>query len=234
MEGDRDLHRRSDRVSNFNPLPPHGGRLSIPHPSIFCRCHFNPLPPHGGRLITPPNSGRKSTISIHSLRMEGDLLQNGVMGLCGISIHSLRMEGDRHWQTGHNITRQISIHSLRMEGDPGTPCKVVSSFAFQSTPSAWRETQAVMVNMLWRVNFNPLPPHGGRHHNMISVQRYAIFQSTPSAWRETAITLTNTEMITISIHSLRMEGDTIRRRNCINCLTFQSTPSAWRETKSFV
>ena len=37
------------RLSNFNPLPPHGGRLhyytSYPLPNV----HFNPLPPHGGR-----------------------------------------------------------------------------------------------------------------------------------------------------------------------------------------
>ena len=56
----------------------------------------------------------------------------------GISIHSLRMEGDGAITTPGYVG-DISIHSLRMEGD-----------------------QAVMVNMLWRANFNPLPPHGGR------------------------------------------------------------------------
>ena len=33
-------------------------------------------------------------ISIHSLRMEGDLTQMGKMVVDAISIHSLRMEGD--------------------------------------------------------------------------------------------------------------------------------------------
>ena len=57
---------------DFNPLPPHGGR-----PSVFCICfmnalYFNPLPPHGGRpgFFTPVCYPR--SISIHSLRMEGD------------------------------------------------------------------------------------------------------------------------------------------------------------------
>ena len=58
----------------------------------------------------------------------------------------------------------ISIHSLRMEGD-----------------------QAVMVNMLWRANFNPLPPHGGRRLRHVTTKSTTI----------------------ISIHSLRMEGDYI-------------------------
>ena len=78
--------------------------------------------------------------------------------------------------------------------------------------------------------FNPLPPHGGRP--VLDFLRRAIQE--------------------ISIHSLRMEGDTHcvsivltgghfnplpphgGRRNCsrnaTSSLRFQSTPSAWRET----
>ena len=58
--------------NNFNPLPPHGGRRSGTCDSQQDRLDFNPLPPHGGRLL---QMGRLSTvvsISIHSLRMEGD------------------------------------------------------------------------------------------------------------------------------------------------------------------
>ena len=72
--------------------------------------------------------------------MEGDVtdflysLYNG-----GISIHSLRMEGDvlNVLATGLCI---ISIHSLRMEGDTDNKMALLTDFAFQSTPSAWRET----------------------------------------------------------------------------------------------
>ena len=35
----------------------------------------------------------------------------------------------------------ISIHSLRMEGDDSCPVLYARPAAFQSTPSAWRETQ---------------------------------------------------------------------------------------------
>ena len=56
-------------------------------------------------------------ISIHSLRMEGDvsfLLR--FQSMC-ISIHSLRMEGDYKIVLNGTYGISISIHSLRMEGD---------------------------------------------------------------------------------------------------------------------
>ena len=59
----------------------------------------------------------KQTISIHSLRMEGDLYQSDLCRSWGISIHSLRMEGDRSLFRRTVGKAVISIHSLRMEGD---------------------------------------------------------------------------------------------------------------------
>ena len=57
---------------HFNPLPPHGGRLLIFSVGIQTD-HFNPLPPHGGRRECSDNWDADQMISIHSLRMEGDL-----------------------------------------------------------------------------------------------------------------------------------------------------------------
>ena len=56
--------------------------------------HFNPLPPYGGRLHHVAAILSKAHISIHSLRMEGDLRSNTTDKKTQISIHSLRMEGD--------------------------------------------------------------------------------------------------------------------------------------------
>ena len=59
-----------------------------------------------------------SDISIHSLRMEGDIqlaIRSGQYKK--ISIHSLRMEGDGDFFNAHTLCFDISIHSLRMEGD---------------------------------------------------------------------------------------------------------------------
>ena len=147
---------------HFNPLPPHGGRplhltgylamigfQSTPSawretivisPPRCAACHFNPLPPHGGRhdyILKEPLS---ENISIHSLRMEGDVFQAvDVAADTGISIHSLRMEGDSTPFVKSTNALAISIHSLRMEGD-------FSSNVISSNPEY----------------FNPLPPHGGR------------------------------------------------------------------------
>ena len=100
---------------------------------------------------------------------------------------------------------------------------------FQSTPSVWRETvYGWMINQL------------------------KLFQSTPSVWRETGNHEIWYSPKTISIHSLRVEGDVCHSRsppdwNYFNPLPpcggrplkngpqtahaiFQSTPSVWRET----
>ena len=62
---------------------------------LFCRqFHFNPLPPHGGRLTAACLICGVVVISIHSLRMEGDVALPPPHATLHISIHSLRMEGD--------------------------------------------------------------------------------------------------------------------------------------------
>ncbi len=88
---------------HFNPLPPHGGRLSYhtepanrdkfqSTPSAWretyrCAAHdkavgdFNPLPPHGGRHGSVRRIPDLCGISIHSLRMEGDLMVQGIRRL---------------------------------------------------------------------------------------------------------------------------------------------------------
>ena len=78
--------------------------------------NFNPLPPHGGRRNPSELKKTKGGISIHSLRMEGDVQAFTAARLEYISIHSLRMEGDYIKEDGiYGV--YISIHSLRMEGD---------------------------------------------------------------------------------------------------------------------
>ena len=173
--------------------------------------------------------------------------------ILSISIHSLRVEGDGHIQT---VKRHlvISIHSLRVEGDATKADRARKEALFQSTPSVWRETRPVRqrnssihisIHSL-RVEgdnlrktsvrvlryFNPLPPCGGRRYRWIC----ASF------------------LLYISIHSLRVEGDISLhffsdvfvgnfnplppcggRHHCTlsspPSTPFQSTPSVWRETE---
>ena len=155
--------RNGRRVKgNFNPLPPHGGR----------RQHLD-IPDAEDTFQSTPSAWRETgliqqtvtfdDISIHSLRMEGDICNVPVSDLGGIiSIHSLRMEGDnvsdRLTSSGkyfnplpphggrlsqfctESVVFVISIHSLRMEGDPTVLSCWYRLISFQSTPSAWRET----------------------------------------------------------------------------------------------
>ena len=93
------------------------------------------------------------------------------------------MEGDYHALLS-KLHGKISIHSLRMEGD----------------------THSLSIQQLAKY-FNPLPPHGGRPVPTSQPLMYSLFQSTPSAWRETDTIVVEDNYTTISIHSLRMEGD---------------------------
>ena len=81
-------------------------------------------------------------------------------------------------------------------------------YEFQSTPSAWRETIASQ----------DIP------------KLLKTFQSTPSVWRETDTIIPIYLDGSISIHSLRMEGDRCDRYKQPSEDRFQSTPSVWRET----
>ena len=60
----------------------------------------------------------KDRISIHALRVEGDICVDRTALRFGISIHALRVEGDLLGATTENTFKFISIHALRVEGDP--------------------------------------------------------------------------------------------------------------------
>ena len=195
--------------------------------------NFNPLPPHGGRPISfATGSEMQSFQSTPSAWRET---------ICHVTVA---------------CTRRISIHSLRMEGDQYQIMFRYRQLLFQSTPSAWRET--ILPGLVRRPlpYFNPLPPHGGRQLLRPSPLADGAFQSTPSAWRETLTRFSLPSHLSISIHSLRMEGDVqiwdnIFRSYHFNPLPphggrqgnlsksqqlqiFQSTPSAWRETDGLI
>ena len=105
---------------------------------------------------------RNRNISIHSLRMEGDEMStvSEYVGEVFQSTPSAWRETIMYFVS--KMEKLISIHSLRMEGDHifesvlceisnfnplpphggrrKTTCGMSTQAAFQSTPSAWRET----------------------------------------------------------------------------------------------
>ena len=109
---------------------------------------------------------------------------DGSMAGFRISIHSLRMEGD-FYSAKFFRSSVISIHSLRMEGDYA--CAGVSAGLYNFNPlppHGGRHLQSALI--LSQRYFNPLPPHGGRPYGHYMAMSTIEFQSTPSAWRETA------------------------------------------------
>ena len=167
----------------FNPLPPCGGRRCrigqrIIHgefqstPSVWRetarrndggqRLLFQSTPSVWRETMIEGREWHGKSISIHSLRVEGDGRElHDALGV-KISIHSLRVEGDRSSRSRRQTMERISIHSLRVEGDQVERADQLYRAPFQSTPSVWRET-----------------PH--RHPAACIFG----FQSTPSVWRET-------------------------------------------------
>ncbi len=109
-------------------------------------------------------------------------------------------------------------------------CPVAGDRVFQSTPSAWRETIAVLASQ--RDNTFQSTPSAWRETIVprLFPLYHSEFQSTPSAWRETVQGEHRERWHIISIHSLRMEGDPYAPRLRVCAGLFQSTPSAWRET----
>ena len=161
MEGDNQVKTYLYFDSHFNPLPPHGGRLSILPGDWITRNHFNPLPPHGGRRLTQQQ-------------------QNYVF-----AFQSTPSAWRETVQTGYQGgLHRISIHSLRMEGDKAIPQIIVELWNFNPLPPHGGR-QFIIVFHSSTIHFNPLPPHGGRRTLTIMTSSDDSFQSTPSAWRET-------------------------------------------------
>ena len=104
-------------------------------------------------------------------------------------------------------TVDISIHSLRMEGDGMNSEEILDSVKFQSTPSAWRETRKAVFLLSLDLHFNPLPPHGGRPILPGDWITRNHFNPLPPHGGRHAPLSSVSARISISIHSLRMEGD---------------------------
>ena len=161
--------------------------------------------------------GSGNDISIHSLRMEGDIKETPKTSMKSFQSTPSAWR-ETYVSSDAFAASHISIHSLRMEGDRPHP----------------RWTQ-------FRSHFNPLPPHGGRHwidgffdkfakisihslrmegdaYSTMLFSTIKSFQSTPSAWRETAQRMRERGRTGISIHSLRMEGDVA----CVSAHTHSS------------
>ena len=161
MEGDSKLMTLQVKIFHFNPLPPHGGRLRKLQ-NLPIGATFQSTPSAWRETSSLSDWELKAVISIHSLRMEGDISQRIVCVMVN-DFNPLPPHGGRLFPPQHPSFHCPYFNPLPPHG--GRPFSVFPfchPLKFQSTPSAWRET---LSNDLL----------GG----------YCGFQSTPSAWRET-------------------------------------------------
>ena len=117
------------------------------------------------------------------------------------------MEGDRKAADPRLPGCAISIHSLRMEGDMATSYVPSGTSVFQSTPSAWRETEIVPTLILSKyISIHSLRMEGDVSF-LLRFQSMCISIHSLRMEGDYKIVLNGTYGISISIHSLRMEGD---------------------------
>ena len=168
---------------------------------------FNPLPPCGGRLRPSMSYRQYFVISIHSLRVEGDVRkyrhcdkQNDFNPLppCGGRQYRLTVSGGgKEFQSTPSVWRETPL------ARQARPC----ARTFQSTPSVWRETCTANPQRSRR-NFNPLPPCGGRPYVASrSLKPPEYFNPLPPCGGRRDDIYRGRVSWCISIHSLRVEGD---------------------------
>ena len=219
------------------------------------RCaYFYPRPPRGGRRHAQDHSYEKPLFLSTPSARRATRRQTVRERKTGISIHALREEGDApSWGPGTLRTVFLSTPSARRAttcppvcgilgvhfyprpprgGRRATPRATQIPNQFLSTPSARRATAALAPPVRAAVisihalreegdksakkprcglqNFYPRPPRGGRRGHPHAQGADRKFLSTPSARRATVSGSPRADSINISIHALREEGDLLR------------------------
>ena len=174
-----------------------------------CFSNFNPRPPRGGRLhrllcTVMPWKFQSTPSARRATQQYVD-----EQARTNISIHALREESDQTCSARSSAGYHFNPRPPRGER------RILSSTSirfgqFQSTPSARRATRKRARCSGARPYFNPRPPRGGR----------------------LALALDGREILHISIHALREEGDARLYVTLAAHPKFQSTPSARRATCS--
>ena len=207
--------------SHFYPRPPGGGRLKLISPKCTM-AKFLSTPSFGiskaPRFLSTP-SGWRATQELTDYKVDARFLSTpsgwratkddlGYRGAWPISIHALRVEGDRRGRVLRS-RQGISIHALRVEGD-------------LKTPGAQRT----------RTNFYPRPPGGGRPATVPPARLLPLdfYPRPPGGGRPLLLYLCSQNAEIISIHALRVEGDSPALSLLLYSRPFLSTSSGWRAT----
>ena len=232
VEGDPKRSESSMTSKRFLSTPSGWRATAQRDESCHCAIYFYPRPPGGGRplgqtasaayraaFLSTPSGWRATTTTFDALTQEL------------ISIHALRVEGDLYnINVKRTRTQNISIHALRVEGDRPPSRSLPLRLPFLSTPSGWRATvkREYLTNAV--NDFYPRPPGGGR---LVPLGRcHAYHWISIHALRVEGDNITSLLFLfqIISIHALRVEGDGEGWDDKFSDVRFLSTPSGWRAT----
>ena len=204
-EGDRRWRWGRRQPHYFNPRPPHGGRPQRAARPLDSQ-YFNPRPPHGGRpvraddflvrtVFQPAPPARRATVSRRSdapaadistraPRTEGDLSSNESPWRNAYfnprpphgGRHFARVSRSSHWLFQPAPPARRATRSRGSAGRSGT----ISTRAprTEGDTASWTRPTASR-------NFNPRPPHGGRHAAPPEDTPVNRFQPAPPARRAT-------------------------------------------------
>ena len=170
-------------------------------------------------------------ISIHALRAEGDDSHScSKVSIRQISIHALRAEGDPLVGVLFPGKFVISIHALRAEGDGAPAGKIcdLQHYFYPRPPCGGRRKSTTYSPPAFY--FYPRPPCGGRPDRSAAKLKQMKFLSTPSVRRATSSQKKGENIMQISIHALRAEGDRKFQTHPEHTKQFLSTPSVRRAT----
>ena len=194
-------------IEHFNPLSPHGERLSPARPAwppLGISIHsprmgrdrlfgflisdhgiFQSTLPAWGETRLAGDAGTNLLISIHSPRMGRDEYNvEFYKKNYEISIHSPRMGRDGNPVFNAKLD-QISIHSPRMGRDHHVKGLIGVHFDFNPLSPHGERPVGDAIQAQRAGNFNPLSPHGERLLLRFPFQPIMEFQSTLPAWGET-------------------------------------------------
>ena len=254
MEGDIHGILLFEQIAGFYPRPPGGGRPLLEDSRQSIHRGFYPRPPGGGRPGTLVVYNRVKTVSIHALRVEGDVQLVVGVAVDLVSIHALRVEGDMGggwlgWVRFGFYPRPPGGGRLPADrlGDQNklflsTPSGWRATYRlcrqrrkgrmFLSTPSGWRATSpGRRLAPGDQVSIHALRVEGDRQVVGLGTKTQIKFLSTPSGWRATLDKEQYMRQVAVSIHALRVEGDNHWRRREQPRRRFLSTPSGWRATR---
>ena len=225
-EGDLSPVTGSKRVRNFYPRPPRGGRrCGLYRAQVNSEISIHALREEGDpgcKMAAASSWAFLSTPSARRATMKWDGSNNDYKFLSTPSARRATSSRDFLYSS-----MSISIHALREEGDLAAICSTAPRF----TISIHAEEGDRVAGFFFchSANFYPRPPRGGRpvfrllwlYHsiflstpsarratrNYVAPRLTELFLSTPSARRATFFDCQQDEVIRISIHALREEGD---------------------------